>query len=77
MFTSHLSYRAGSLPSAWTESPGPLPPRHFLASPPWRLEPLSNRPAATVTNGRLKPQRDEDKQARLLGTARRRCAVDR
>ena len=25
MFTSHLSYRAGSLPSAQTESPSPLP----------------------------------------------------
>lgn len=50
MFASHLSYRAGILPPARTESPRPLP------------VPLSNRRTTTVTNGGLKPQREEDKK---------------
>lgn len=55
MFTSHLSYRAGSLPSARTESPWPLPSPFLRLSPSaveqpscsngdkWRVETAARR----------------------------------
>lgn len=46
MFTSHLSYRAGSLPSAWTESPWPLP-SPLLRRSAWQMEGLNRREKRT------------------------------